>query len=544
MSTHYDAVVVGAVHNGLTCACYLAKAGLKVLVLERYHKVGGMTITEELTLPGFKSDVHASGYQLANLSPVPGELELAEYGLELIEPDIVYAHAFPDGRVLAVSRELDRTIENIGRYSKKDAETCRGLFERYRAEKDKVVAALFSPPPSLCAEVDALERSSAGMDQYRFGLQSMRSWCDEMFESEEIKCLFGAFALFMAHAPDDAGGAELAWLFGTVLQDVGNNLVKGGMHNVSLALAVYLRSRGGEIRTSAGVDKILVDNSGRATGVRLESGEEIPAGQLVVSNVDPGQLVLRLLGEEVVGQEIAGKMERYEWGDSAFVIYAALNGPVEYKAGPEAGAAHVHLTPASLDPIALGSMECRGGELPATPLIVSWNDLVIDPSRAPEGKHLKKFVVLSVPYEIKGDATGRISGRDWDRVKDEYADYLIDMITANYMPDLEAKILRKEAHSPLDIERKLSSAVRGTICHGAMLPYQTGSMPPIPEMGRIDPWWPTSTCAGRGATRDPACRWRRVGTRPRRYARISTSTSGQRLPLGRSRGGERDTRPG
>ncbi len=159
--------------------------------------------------------------------------------------------------------------------------------------------------------------------------------------------------------------------------------MRGGMHNVSLALAGYLRSRGGEIRTNAGVDKILV-NSGRATGVRLENGEEITATQLVASSVDPGQLVLRFLGEEVVGPGITRKMERYEWGDSAFVIYAALDGPVEYGAGPEAGAAaHVHLTPASLDPLAQGTVECRGGELPATPLIVSWNDSVIDPSRAP-----------------------------------------------------------------------------------------------------------------------------------------------------------------
>ena len=483
MSTRYDAIVVGAGHNGLTCACYLAKAGLKVLVLERYRDVGGMTLTEELTLPGFRSDVHASGYQLANLSPVPRELELEKHGLELVEPDIVYAHAFPDGRVLAVSRDLEKTVENIRRYSTRDAETWRKLVERYLAEKEKIVASLFSPPPAFSAEAADFEQSPGGMDEYRFGLQSMRSWCDQTFESVEVKCLFGAFALFMAHAPDDAGGAELAWLFGTVLQDVGNNLVKGGMHHVSLALANHLRSMGGEIRTNAGVEKILV-SSGRATGVRLENGEEIPARQLVASGVDPGQLTLRFLGEEVVGAEIADKMERYEWGDPAFVIYAALDGPAEYRAGPEAGAAcHVHLTPPSLYPVARASVECRGGMLPATPLIVSWNDSVIDPSRAPEGKHLKKFVVLGVPYEIKGDATGRIQGRDWDRVKDQYADYLIDMITADYIPDLRAKLLKRVAHSPLDLERKLSSAVHGTICHGAMLPYQTGAMRPIPEMG-------------------------------------------------------------
>ena len=129
--------------------------------------------------------------------------------------------------------------------------------------------------------------------------------------------------------------------------------------------------------------------------------------------------MLGFLGEEVVGPEIAGKMERYEWGDPAFVIYAALDGPVEYKAGPEAGAAcHVHLTPPSLASVARASVECRGGELPATPLMVAWNDSVIDPSRAPEGKHLKKFVVLGVPYEIRGDATGHVGERDWDEAKE------------------------------------------------------------------------------------------------------------------------------
>ena len=267
-----------------------------------------------------------------------------------------------------------------------------------------------------------------------------------------------------------------------VLHDSGNNLVKGGMHNVSRALAAYLEAHGGEIRTSARVEKILV-TAGRATAVRLEGGEEIPVGRLVASNIDPAQLVLRLLGEELVGSGMARAMERYEWGDAVFLIYAALDGPVEYKAGPAAGAAaHVHLTPPSLESLAQNAVECRAGHLPATPVIVSWNDSVIDPSRAPAGKQLKKFVVLGVPYTVTGDATGRIGSGDWDAVKEPYADYLIDMIAADYMPGLKAKLLKRAAHSPLDLERKLSSAVHGTIPHGAMLPYQMASMRPIPAL--------------------------------------------------------------
>src|SRR6058998_4400744 len=144
----YDAIVIGAGHNGLTCACYLARAGLKVLVLEQYHTVGGMTVTEEETLPGFWSDIHASGYQLANLSPVPNELGLLNR-YELIEPEIPFSHAFPDGCIISVHREIERTVAGIARYSLKDAETWRTLMNRFLAEKEAITAEMFSPPLSF-----------------------------------------------------------------------------------------------------------------------------------------------------------------------------------------------------------------------------------------------------------------------------------------------------------------------------------------------------------------------------------------------------------
>ncbi len=483
MSPNHDAIVIGAGQNGLACACYLARAGLKVLVLEQYHTIGGMTLTEELTLPGFWSDVHASGYQLANFSPAPRELELARHGLALIEPDVVYAHAFADGRAVAVHRDVEKSVASIARFSRRDAAAWRALSARYLAERAGLIASFFAPPPSFAEQAAAMQRTPGGMDRYRFSLQSMRSWCNETFESEEVKCLLGAFALFVGHSPDDAGGAGIAYLFATVLQAEGNNLVRGGMHGVPRALAADLREHGGEIRTNATVERIVVEG-GRATAVRLAGGEEVPVGRLIASSADPAQVILRMLGEQVVGPAIAAKMRRYEWGDATMVIWVALDGPVEYRAGPEAGAAaHVHLTAATLDSLARAADECRAGLLPAAPFIVSWNDSTIDPGRAPAGKHLKKFVVLGVPYRIAGDATGRIDGRDWDAVREPYADYLIDLIEASYLPGLKGRILKRVAHSPLDLERKLSSAVRGTIPHGAMVPYQSGSLRPIPELG-------------------------------------------------------------
>ena len=483
MPHHYDAIIIGAGHNGLTCACYLARAGLKVLVLEQYHTVGGMTVTEEETLPGFWSDIHASGYQLANLSPVPNELGLLDR-YELIEPEIPFSHAFPDGDIISVHRDIEKTVAEIARYSVKDADTWRALMHQFLAQKDAITAAMFSPPPSFPAAAAEFAASPAGMEAYRFSMQSVRSWADQTLESEATKTLFGSFATFLGASPDDAGGAELGWLFASVLQNAGNNLVKGGMHRVTLALAEDLRAHGGEIRTNALVEKILGDAK-RATAVRLTSGEEISAGELIVSNIDPGHLITDLLGAEMVGADIVDKMKLYEWGDSVFVMFVALESPVNYKADTPRGNQRMFILPSRHS---IFSRECicnaAVGALPSAPMIVSWNDSAIDPSRAPAGKALMKFVVLSVPYVITGDATGKIPARTWDEAREPYADYLIDLITANYIPDLKAKILKRVAHSPVDISRKIISAVRGTLGQGAFLPYQSGSLRPIPELGQ------------------------------------------------------------
>src|SRR5437870_4399649 len=372
MPHSYDAIVIGAGHNGLTCACYLARAGLKVLVLEQYHTVGGMTVTEEETLPGFWSDIHASGYQLANLSPVPHELSLLDR-YELIEPEIPFSHAFPQEDIISVHRDIEKTVGEIARYSLKDAERWRDLMNHFLAQKDAITAAMFSPPPSFPTVAADFAASSAGMEAYRFSMQSVRSWANQTLEAEATKTLFDSFATFLGASPDDAGGAELGWLFASVLQSAGNNLVKGGMNRVTLALAEDLRTHGGELRTNALVEKILGDAK-RATAVRLKGGEDIPADELIVSNIDPGHLIIDLLGAEMVEADIVDKMKLYEWGDSVFVIFVALDSPVDYKAGSAARqSAHVHLTEPSLDFLARVYLQCRGGLLPSTPMIVSWN---------------------------------------------------------------------------------------------------------------------------------------------------------------------------
>lgn len=484
MSETYDAIVIGAGHNGLTCACYLAKAGLKVLVLDQYHTVGGMATTEEITLPGFRSDMHAFGYQFASLSPAPQELELASFGFELIRPEVNYSHVFPDGGIISMFKSVEDTVRSIERYSKKDGETWRHWAQRFVQEKDQIAAWMNSSPPSLTEATKQLSGMPNGMDEYRFENQTMRSWVNEHFEAEETRLFLGSFACHAAVSPDDIGGGHLVWLFTSLMQALGNQVVKGGMQNLPLALAAYLRSKSGQIRTDSRVSKIVVKD-GRAVAVRLTDGEEISFTKVVSVNTDPRQLINDFLGEEQVGSELIRKMQKYEWGDGYMTIYLALDNPLTYNSGADALISpYVHPTTPSLEYFSQIYSECRSGQLPAAPLIVMCNDSAIDPGRAPEGKAVMKMIVLNVPYDIKGDATGKISARTWDEVKEEYADHIIDLISKSYAPDLRNLILKRVVHSPLDMERTMLSAVRGTVSHGAFLPYESGDQRPLPGLGQ------------------------------------------------------------
>ena len=483
MAAQYDAIVIGSGHNGLTCACYLAKVGLKVMVLEQNPSIGGMTNTEELTLPGFHSDTHAICFQVANFSPALHELQLSQYGFELIYCNPCFSHVFPNGRSISVHRDIDETCQSIRQFSRKDAETWHTLYEQFLTAKDQIVHAINSPPPSFADQAAVLQNVPGGLDQYRFQMQTFRSWGEEMFESEETKALFASWDVHVGAAPDDMGGANIAWLFSMTVQHFGNNVVKGGMRNLPLALAGFLEAHHGTIRTNAPVKNIVTEN-GKAVAVRLEDGEEIEVGKLVASNADPQHLVLDLLGEDQVGPNLANKMRQYELGESVMVIYLALDSPIEFTAGSLTGdSIYVHPTPASLDYFSRLFYEVRSGWLPANPFYLACHDSAGDPSRVPSGKGLMKLVVQPVPYAIKGDATGRITGRTWDEAKEPFADYIIEQFSRDYSPNFRDKILKRVVHSPKDIEALMPSAPRGTITHGAFIPYQSGSMRPIPEMG-------------------------------------------------------------
>src|SRR5437763_8757680 len=488
----YDAVVIGAGHNGLTCACYLARAGLKVLVLEQYRSFGGMTISEEVTAPGYLSDIHASGYLVAKLSPSQQELELAAHGLELITPDPNWALIATDGQTLTIGRDVEETVRSLERYSKKDAATRRTLYERYLSAKPQIVAGMYSAPQTEAAHLAQLNQNPQGMDELRFEMQTARSWVNETFENETVRAFMASFAFHAGASPDDVGGGEFAWLFSSVVQDVGVSIVKGGMHHISAALAADLEAHGGEIRNNASARKIVLDGN-RAVAVRLADGEEVAVDQVVASNVDPYHLVIDLLGEEGVGSEIADKIRHYEWGDSFFTIHAALSEPVSFAAGEELGhAGYLHVQPPTIEGLSEIFAQCRAGVPPTTPLVGVVNEAVVDPTRAPDGKGLIKFVVHYVPYR-------RADGRSWDDADEAYGDHIVDWLDSSALPGLRKKITHRVVHSPVNLERRIPSAVHGTHQHGAFVPYQHGYMRPIPEMGQFRASVPNVYLCGAGS---------------------------------------------
>jgi phytoene dehydrogenase-like protein len=482
MPLEYDAIVVGAGHNGLSCACYLAKAGLKVLVVEQYHKVGGMSITEEVTLPGFKSDVHAFGYQFANLSPVPQELELKKYGFELIRPTVSFSSVFDDGRIVSCHNSLEGTMKSISKYSQKDAQTWKQMYEGFVAAEPMIINALFSPPPPFAAYIAMLERLPGGLDMYRGSRQSYRSWCNENFETEETRLLFAPWGSHAAFAPDDPCGAgEFVAPVGLICQRYGNNLVKGGFGNFTKAMEGYFKAHGGEVLTGARVAKIIIKD-GKALGIKLEDGREFSAKRAVTSSVDPHQFFLKLIGEDNLTPLVARKAKRIELGDAVMTVYLALNNAPEYKAGEDAKlSAYLHPMRPTMEFLSKMFGECRSGRLPDEPQMIVSNDTLVDPSRAPSGKHLMKLLVCPVPYEIKGDATGEIKSTNWDEAKEPYADHLIDILAESYISNIKRIIAKRTVYSPVDLEHGIISTARGTILHGAGLPYQLGALRPIPE---------------------------------------------------------------
>jgi phytoene dehydrogenase-like protein len=484
----YDAIVIGGGHNGLVTACYLARAGRKVLVLERRHVIGGAAVTEEV-FPGFKFSV--CSYVVSLLRPeIIRELELPRHGLEILPLDGTFT-PMPNGDHLLRTSDHGLTRREIARHSPLDAEA----YDEYA--KAMVEMAHFVKPILSLVPPDPLGFDPMGFAQLLELGQGFRALpraaqrnlvllmttsavdlLDRWFETDVLKATMSASGIIgtflgvrspgtayvlLHHYMGEIDGAFRSWGF-----------ARGGTGAISNAIADAAREAGVEIRVLAGVERIKTRN-GRATGVVLPNGDEIDA-KVVVSSVDPHLTFLRLLERGSLPASFLEQVKRYKLRGSSGKVNLALDGLPDFTCLPGAGAhlrGAISISP-SVEYMERAYDEAKHGDYSKRPYL----DIVIpsltDPSVAPPGKHVLSCFVQYAPYALREGT--------WDQKRDALGDAVVNTLS-EFAPNLKQLILHRQVLTPLDLEREWGLS-EGNIFQGELSLEQLFFLRPVPGWAR------------------------------------------------------------
>jgi phytoene dehydrogenase-like protein len=483
----YDAIVVGAGHNGLTAAAYLARAGLSVLVLERREIVGGCCVTEEIA-PGCR--VSTTSYIASMLRPeVISELRLADYGLRMIPCDPAIQVPFPDGHVVPWWADRERARGEFARISPKDAARFVQVDDQLKKLARYLQPFFMEPPP----EVDA-SSMKGWISLFRTGRRfrgitntevaqlvsfltgSLGEFLDHNYESEKLKTMFLANNVYGKHGGPYQPGTAIGLLFHLLsggeheLQGFYGH-VMGGMGSITQALAAAGRKLGAEIQTSASVARIDVRN-GRARAVVLEDGTELRA-RMVLSNADPKRTFLGLVAASDLSEDFRSAIQGIKMqGPCAKVNMVLAEEPRFTGTSPQA--TPLERTFYTLVPSLEFAERCydiaKFGEIPEE----LWVDCVVssnaDDSLAPAGKHILTCFVQYVPYHLREG--------NWDEKRELLGDRVVKKI-AEYAPNVPGAIVARQVLTPLDLERTYG-LTEGNIFHGDLRLEQLFFMRPVP----------------------------------------------------------------
>jgi phytoene dehydrogenase-like protein len=474
----FDALIIGGGHNGLVCAAYLARGGMRPLVLERRALFGGACVTEEIAgAPGYRVSTGAA--QCANFRPeIARELNLARFGFELLLPDPLSVFPFPDGRYLALWQDPARTRDELRRFSERDARAFGGFYAECMSFVDILEPLLYADAvPSLDEVREHFSRAGKGDLCERFLFGSMCDLLDERFESDAVKAVLGLTSTFGTNAGPRTPGTAYVMahhLFGGTAGVKGRaGYVRGGMGGLAEALAAAAAHYGAVLRADAEVVRILVSNDA-VQGVELRSGERI-AASVVVSNADPQRTFLQLVGREHLAPSFADAIARIEMQGVALKVNCALDALPAFSAIPrDLRPARVSLCP-SLDYVETAWEAAGRGHPSAHPFMTVHMQSAVDSSLAPPGKHTLTCYAQFFPYRLAPEHGG------WDAQREAAGDIVMRTV-AEYAPDVCDRVLAREVMTPLDLERRFGMT-GGHQFHGDLLANRLFADRPAPGWG-------------------------------------------------------------
>jgi phytoene dehydrogenase-like protein len=491
-ANRYDAIIIGGGHNGLVAAAYLARAGKKVVVLERRHVLGGAAVTEEI-VPGFRFSVFS--YVVSLLRPeIIRDLDLPAHGLQILPLESTVT-PLDNGDYLAGWSDPDETRREYARHSPRDAEAALvfGRLMQHMAMAVKPILGMVPPDPASLAPSDLRgllklggHFRSLGAERfhalYKLMTMSSADYLDEWFEFDPLKAtksasgIIGTFLgprspgsayVLLHHYMGEIDGAFRAWGF-----------QKGGTGAISGAIASAAKHFGAEIRTNAGVQKVLT-NADQVTGVALENGDELRA-PVVVSSLDPRRTFTQILDPRQLPAELVEGVRRYKFRGSSGKVNLALRGLPDFtclRGNPElalrAARGAFSISP-SVEYLERAYDDAKHGQFSRNPYMDIVIGSMIDPGMAPPGQHVMSLFVQYAPHNAEGG---------WDDAKrDAFGDAVIRTL-ARYAPNIESLIVGKQVLTPADIER-ITGLSEGNIFQGELALQQLFFLRPVPAWAK------------------------------------------------------------
>ena len=495
----YDAIVIGAGHNGLVCAAYLLNAGYSVLLLEKRPVPGGAATTEEAIpqeAPGFKFNLCAIDHEFIFLGPIIEELQLEKYGLKYLTCD---PHTFcphPDGKYFLAHRSLKKTRAAIARYSQRDADKYVE-FIGYWSKLMSAIAPFFNAPPQSVLGIaqgykkqniiDALAIAGSkdkALNFIRTMITAPEDLLNEYFDTELVKAPLARLAAEIG-APPSQKGITAGLMMLAMRHHPGMARPQGGTGALTQALVKLVTTKGGKILTEQMVKEVIVENN-RAIGVRVAGGKEYRANRGVISNIDVRRLFLQLVAESAVKPDLREKVDRRLTNNNETIlkIDCALSAAPRFTAYQQDDLNHLIGTVLIADSTAhveqAHSLATMGQIPDRNPSMYLDIPSVLDPTLAPEGKHTL-WIEFFAPYQIAGKEGTGLHGTGWtDELKNQVADKVIDKL-ADYAPQIKNTIIARRVESPAELGERLGS-YKGNYYHLDMTLDQMIFLRPLPEI--------------------------------------------------------------